>query len=176
MTDDVIVAGGALAGFPTLDGEVISSVFDDDTDSWTLTTADGETCRSRVVLSRKSPFVPWIPDLFGRRDFRGVSFHAAAFPADFDPDGARVAVIGGDASAGQLIGRLATSAASVKVFPLRPRRIVQQGVRRYLPRSPKVIASPVNEVTVAGIRTADGVHHDADVIIYGTGFAVRADL
>ncbi|UQX12105.1 DUF4873 domain-containing protein [Candidatus Mycobacterium methanotrophicum] len=179
MIHHVIAVGGEVAGFPTLDGEVISSVFDDGADTWTLTTADGQTCRSRIVLAGQPPFVPWIPDLFGRRDFRGDSFHAAAAPADFDPAGRRIAVIGADSSAGRLIGRFAGSAATVKVFPLPPRRIVPPPPRmgRYLRRRhAKVVESPVNEVTAAGVRTADGVHHDADVVVYGTGFAVRAGL
>jgi cation diffusion facilitator CzcD-associated flavoprotein CzcO len=39
-----------------------------------------------------------------------------------------------------------------------------------------VITSPIEEVTAVGVRTVDGVHHDADAIVYGTGFAVRAGL
>ena len=178
MIDDVIVVGGDLAGFPTLDGEVISSVFDDDTDTWTLTTDDGQTCRARVVVARKSPFVPWIPDLFGRREFRGASFHAAAPDPDFDPAAQRVAVIGADTAAGQLIGRLARSGAAVKVFPLPPRRLVRPArrARHYVRRQAELVASPIVEVTAAGIRTADGVHHDADTVVYGTGLSVRAGL
>jgi hypothetical protein len=176
MTTDVIAVGGHLAGFPTLDDEIISSVFDDDTDTWTLTTADGQSCRSRIVLDGRSLFVRWLPDLFGRRDFRGTSFHAAAAPADFDPAGRRIAVIGADASAGQLIGKWLTVAAAVEVFPLPPRRIVRPTRPLLRRRRAKVVTSPVSEVTAAGIRTADGVHHDADVIVYGTGFALRADL
>jgi cation diffusion facilitator CzcD-associated flavoprotein CzcO len=178
VTDDVIVVGGDLAGFPTLHRDVISSVFDDDTHTWTLTTADGETCRVRIVVARTSPFVPWIPDLFGRREFRGVSFHAAKPPADFDPAGQRVAVIGADTAAGQLIGRLTRSGAAVKVFPLPPRRFVRQTrrARHHLRRQPELVTSPIDEVTAAGVRTADGVHHDADAIVYGTGFAVRPGL
>jgi cation diffusion facilitator CzcD-associated flavoprotein CzcO len=175
---DVIVIGGEIAGFPTLDGDVVSSVFDDDTDTWTLTTGDGESCRGRVVIACKSPFVPWIPDLFGRRVFRGVWFHAAAPATDFDPAGQRIAVIGADAKAGQLIDRLTRSGAAVKVFPLPPRRVVAQTrrARRYLRRQAEVVTSPIDEVTAAGIRTADGIHHDADAIVYGTGFAIRAGL
>ena len=178
MIHDVIVVSGDVAGFPTLDGEVISSVFDDDTDTWTLTTADGKTCRSRIVLAGKSPFVPWTADLFGRREFRGTSFHAASPPADFDPAGQRVAVIGADAAAGQLIRRLARSGATLKVFPLPPRRVVRPArrARSYLRRQAELVASPIVEVTAAGIRTADGVHHDADAIVYGTGFKIRAGL
>ncbi|WP_439957517.1 flavin-containing monooxygenase [Nocardia crassostreae] len=33
-----------------------------------------------------------------------------------------------------------------------------------------VETTPIDAVTPTGIRTADGVHHDVDVIIYGTGF------
>jgi Domain of unknown function (DUF4873) len=163
-----------IGDFVIFDRQVISSVFDDDTDTWTLTTGDGETCRARVVVSGVSPFAPWIPDLFGRREFRGISFHAVAPPADFDPAAQRVAVIGADAAAGQLIGRLARSGAAVKVFPLPPRRVIRRArrARHYLRRQPELVASPIVELTAAGIRTADGIHHDADAIVYGTGFTV----
>jgi cation diffusion facilitator CzcD-associated flavoprotein CzcO len=40
----------------------------------------------------------------------------------------------------------------------------------------QVITSPIEEVTPVGVRTADGVHHDADAVVYGTGFAVPAGL
>ena len=178
MIHDVIVVGGEMAGFPTLDGEVISAVFDDDTDTWTLTTADGQTCRGRVVVTCESPLAPWTPDLFGRREFRGASFHAATPDADFDPAAQRVAVIGADAAAGQLIGRLARSGAAVKVFPLPPRRVIRPArrARNYLRRQAELVASPIVEMTAAGIRTADGVHHHADTVVYGTGFSVRAGL
>jgi cation diffusion facilitator CzcD-associated flavoprotein CzcO len=166
--------GAGITDFLSLGREVISSVFDDDTDTWSLTTGDSETCRGRVVVDCKSPFVPWIPDLFGRSEFRGVSFHAAAPHPRFDPAGRRIAVIGADATAGQIIGRLTTSAASVKVFPLPPRRVIPQArrARRYLRRQPEVVASPIDAVTASGIRTCDGVQHDADAIIYGTGLTI----
>jgi cation diffusion facilitator CzcD-associated flavoprotein CzcO len=38
------------------------------------------------------------------------------------------------------------------------------------------VTSPISEATAAGVRTADGVHHDADAIVYGSGFCVRAGL
>ena len=173
---DLLAAG--VDDFVVFDREVISSVFDDDTDTWTLATGDGEICRGRVVVACTSPFVPWIPDLFGRREFRGVSFHATALPANFDSAGLRIAVVGADATAGPLIGRLTSSGASVKVFPLPPRRVVPQArrARRYLRRQADVVVPPIVEVTAAGIRTADGIHHDADAIVYGTGFAIRAGL
>jgi hypothetical protein len=175
--NELLAAG--IHDFVIFDREVVSSVFDDDTDSWTLATEDGETCRGRVVIACESPFVPLVPDLLGRRDFRGTAMHAAIPAAHFDPAGKRVVVIGADSSAGDLIDRMAGSGATVKVFPLAPRRAVprlRRSMRIPRRRRIEVITSPIEEVTAVGVRTVDGVHHDADAIIYGTGFAVRAGL
>jgi Domain of unknown function (DUF4873) len=163
--------------FVVFDREVISSVFDDDTDTWTLTSDDGETCRGRIVIVCESLFVPWVPDIFGRRDFRGTAIHAVMPETNFDPAGQRVVVIGADSGAGDLIDRMARAGGKVKVFPLPPRRTVPRSRRTFARRRRiEVITSPIEEVTPVGIRTADGVHHDADAIVYGTGFAVRAGL
>ena len=179
----VIVGAGSVAtellaaGIDDLvifDREVISSVFDDETDTWTLAIPGGEACRGRVVITCESPFVPWTPNLPGCNDFRGVSFHAATPDPDFDPAGQRIAVIGADAAAGQLIGRLTRSGASVKVFPHPPRRVIPPARRakHYLRRQAELVASPIGAVTASGIHTCDGIHHDADVIVYGTGLTV----
>jgi hypothetical protein len=174
---ELLAAG--VNDFVIFDREVTSAVFDDATDTWTLTDGDGEFCRGRVVVTCESPFVPWIPDLLGRRDFRGLAIHASMPETDFDPAGRRVAVIGPDSGAGELIDLMARSAATVKVFPLAPRRIVPRlrRIARFTRRRRvQVITSPIDEVTAVGIRTADGVHHDADAVVYGTGLAVRAGL
>jgi Domain of unknown function (DUF4873) len=175
--NELLAAG--IHDFMIFDREVVSAVFDDDTDTWTLTAEDGETCRGRVVIACESPFVPLVHDLLGRRDFRGTAMHAAMPAAYFDPAGKRVAVIGADSSAGELIERMADSGATIKVFPLAPRRAVprlRRGIRIPRRRRIEVIASPIEEVTAVGVRTVDGVHHDADAVVYGTGFAVRAGL
>jgi cation diffusion facilitator CzcD-associated flavoprotein CzcO len=175
--NELLAAG--IHDFMIFDREVFSSVFDDDTDTWTLATEDGETCRGRVVVACESPFVPLVPDLLGRRDFRGTAMHAAMPTPYFDPAGKRVAVIGADSSAGQLIDRMAASGATIEVFPLAPRRAVsrlRRTIRFARRRRVEVIASPIEEVTPVGVRTADGVHHDADALVYGTGFAVRTGL
>jgi cation diffusion facilitator CzcD-associated flavoprotein CzcO len=174
---ELLAAG--INDFVIFDREVVSAVFDDATDTWTLNADDGEICRGHVVVTCQSPFVPWLPDLLGRRDFRGPAIHASIPETDFDPAGRRVAVIGPDSSAGELIDLMARSGATVKVFPLAPRRSVPRlrpSARFSRRRRTQVIASPIDEVTAVGIRTADGVHHDADAIVYGTGFAVRAGL
>jgi cation diffusion facilitator CzcD-associated flavoprotein CzcO len=174
---DVLVVGGKVAGFTTLDRPVIGAVFDDDTNTWTLTTDDHDICRTRLLLARESPLQPWIPNLPGRTSFRGESFHATAIAPNFDPAAQRIAVVGADSAAGRLVGKLTRSAASVKVFPLPPRRAVRptRGARRYLRRRPELVPWLVDAVTASGIRTVDGALHQVDTIIYGTGFAVSAE-
>ena len=181
--------GPALGGHLRPRREVLSSRFDDDTDTWLLTTAGGETFRARVVIAAYRPVqVPWLPDIAGRDVFPGESFHAAEWRPGFDPAGKRVAVIGADATAGHYLPRLTESADSVTVFTHPPRRVVAElplpttRAKRWLRRHirptakgqsrPALVVSAISAIAPSGIRTADGVDHYADAIIYGTGFAV----
>ncbi|CQD02666.1 putative monooxygenase [Mycobacterium europaeum] len=184
-----LLAAG-VTDFTVLDGPAadLRSRFDDSTDTWQLTTAGGEGLRARaVVAAGRPPFVPWLPDIAGRDDFRGESFHAAAWPLDFDPTGQRVAVVGTDANAGHHLGRLIGAAASVTVFAHAPRRVITEiplwstRAKRWLRRriaptterpSATVAGSSIEAVTASGIRTRDGVDHHVDAIVYGTGFSV----
>jgi cation diffusion facilitator CzcD-associated flavoprotein CzcO len=167
--------------------EVHTSRFDDDADTWLLTTADGATVRAGVVVAAgRSVQVPWLPAIAGRDDFLGESFHAAAWDRHFDAAGKRVAVIGADATAGHWVPRLMQAAASVTVFAHPPRRFVAElplpstRAKRWLGRhlrpaadnAPGLVASAIETITPKSIRTADGVEHDADAIVYGTGFAI----
>ena len=172
--------------------EVISSVFDGETDTWALQTVAGEMLQGQVIIAAHQPVhVPWIPEFAGRNEFRGVSFHAAEWNPDFDPNGKRIAVVGTDSTAGHYIGQLAESAASVTVFAHAPRRIVPElplpttRVKRWLRRHtqpalrrrqsrpvPALVGSAISAITPWGIRTSDGVDHCADAIIYGTGFTI----
>src|SRR5262249_50071282 len=133
ITDFVVLDKHTGSGPAALDGylrpgrEVISSVFDDETDTWVLRTVAGEIFHGHVVIAaHQPPQVPWIPDLAGRNEFRGMSFHAGRWDPDFDPNDKRIAVIGTDATAGHHIGQLTESAASVTVFAHPPRRIVRE--------------------------------------------------
>ncbi|WP_085219839.1 DUF4873 domain-containing protein [Mycobacterium florentinum] len=169
---------------------VISARFDDDTHIWELHSAAGETLHARAVVEAgRRMLAGWTPELAGRNDFRGESFHAAQWDADFDPAGKHVAVIGTDSAAGHYLPQLAAAAASVTVFAHTPRRIVAElplppaRVKRWLRRHtraalgrtvsrPTLVASPIAAITASGIRTSDGVDHRADAIIFGTGYTI----
>lgn len=186
------LSAAGLSDVVTLDEAPGRWLFDDDTDSWVLNTAGGETLRADVVIAAHLGFqIPWLPDIPGRDDFLGASFHAAAWDPDFDPAGKRIAVVGTDATAGHHIGRLIGPAASVTVFPHSPRRVVTEvplwstRARRWLRRrirpttqrhSLKLAGSAIEAITASGIRTRDGVDHSVDAIIYGTGFSIPEQL
>jgi hypothetical protein len=163
--------GAGVTDVVVLDRAVTRSAFDEDADTWALTTADGQTCRSRVVVA-ESPLKPWVPAIPGRAEFGGLAFHAATPDSGFDPAGRRIAVIGGDAGAGRFLERTARSAKSVTVFPLPPRRVVSVTRDRWRrSTSPDVVAAPIDRVIRSGVRTCDGARYDVDAIVYGTGFA-----
>ncbi|MGV7852547.1 DUF4873 domain-containing protein, partial [Mycobacterium kansasii] len=89
------------------------------------TTAGGDVVRGRVVIAaHPPPYVPWIPDLPGRNDFGGESFHAAAWDPAFEAAGKRIVAVGTDAAVARHLDRLVDSAASVTVVAQPPRRVV----------------------------------------------------
>ncbi|OBH60977.1 DUF4873 domain-containing protein [Mycobacterium mantenii] len=173
-----------------LDGHVRRARFDDDSDGWLLTTAEGEQVRADVVVAADRPVqLPWLPPIPGRDAFGGASFHAAAWDCGFDPAGKHVAVVGTDAAAAHHLGWLAPKAASVTVFAHAPRRVVTDipvwstRAKRWLRGHTRTVgrprvaiaASAIDAVTASGVRTVDGVDHRVDAIIYGTGFFIPED-
>lgn len=222
---------------------------------WELTTSDGRRVRAEVVIFAVGQLHrPNIPELDGRADFAGSSFHSARWDHAQHLHGMDVAVIGTGSSAAQMLPTLATTARHVRVFQRTPhwvlpkpparfgplartalrlpgahrlyRRALYYGAdvvlapimhrgwsarpaewaaRRYLrsrvadpglrarltPDYPiggkriifdshyysaltranvELITEPITRITRDGLRTADGAHHRADVIVYATGF------
>jgi cation diffusion facilitator CzcD-associated flavoprotein CzcO len=187
--DDDVTCPPKLREHLRLGRPVMSSVFDGGTDTWTLHTRGGEIYRGRVVLAAyRSLLVPWIPNIAGQNDFRGVSFHSAARDRDFDPTDKRIAVVGVDATAARCIDRLTALAGSVEVFAYPPRRLIPvlRGpaarathwlrhawpLHAKLQSQPRVVRAPIDTVTGSGVRTRDGIDHHVDAIVYGTGFCI----
>src|SRR5262249_12062399 len=86
---------------------------------------------------------PALPDIAGRDDFAGPSWHSARWDHGVDLTGKRVAVVGTGASAIQFVPEVSRSAANVDVYqrtapyvlpkPDRPYRQVEQVVFDRLP-------------------------------------------
>ena len=105
--------------------EVVSMVFDEPSASWVLTlrTRAGRTDVQRFnavitavgILNR-----PNLPDIEGLADFQGRVVHSAAWPADLELQGRRVALVGTGASAFQIGPSIADEVASLTVFQRNP--------------------------------------------------------
>jgi cyclohexanone monooxygenase len=111
-----------------LDTEVTGAVFDEGTDLWTVTTADGTslTCRYLVnalgLLAKSN-----IPDIPGRDTFAGRSVHTNAWPADLEITGKRVGVIGTGSTGTQFITAAGKIAGRLTVFQRSPQYCVPSG-------------------------------------------------
>lgn len=237
--------------------EVRALEYDDAARRWTLHLDSGETLEADVVVSAVGQLSrPAVPDVPGRDDFAGPSFHSAEWRHDVDLAGKRVAVIGTGASAIQLVPAIQPEVGHLTVFQrsapyllLRPDRKFSElhhriferlpvtqlaeratwygmvellsvawvysrlvasvlrgcsrwhmrrqtrsrpglfekvwpdypiGCKRvlfsndYLPAltQPNVdlVTESITRITPGGVVTASGVEHEADVIVWGTGF------
>lgn len=98
--------------------EVISSVFDSATSTWTVGTREGQswTC-NYLIMATGCLSAANTPAFEGLRDFAGKTYHTGAWPHEgVDFNGQRVAVIGTGSSAIQSIPIIARQAKSLHVF------------------------------------------------------------
>lgn len=130
--------------------EVTRATWDDDAGRWALDVRrpDGsvEPITAEVVISAVGLLNrPAYPNLPGLDDFAGPVVHTAAWPADLDVAGKRVAVIGTGASAMQLVPAIAGVAEHVTVYQRSPQwavpyptylREVPEGVRLLMEHVP----------------------------------------
>lgn len=101
--------------------EVTGAAWDEDARLWTVEVADGAPVTARYLVTATGFLSqPHTPDIPGIDTFAGRVVHTADWPADFDPAGRRLAVIGTGATAVQLIPELAGSAAALTVFQRTP--------------------------------------------------------
>jgi cation diffusion facilitator CzcD-associated flavoprotein CzcO len=97
---------------------VTSAVYDESSGKWTVALADGAELRSHVFIAATGVLsVPYFPDVPGREDFGGESYHTGLWPArPVDFTGKRVAVIGTGSSGVQIIPVIADEVASMTVY------------------------------------------------------------
>jgi cation diffusion facilitator CzcD-associated flavoprotein CzcO len=97
---------------------VTSAVYDEPTGRWTVVDSHGTEVRARFLVAATGVLsVPYFPDVPGREDFRGESYHTGLWPAaPVDFTGKRVAVIGTGSSGVQIIPAIADKAAALTVY------------------------------------------------------------
>jgi cation diffusion facilitator CzcD-associated flavoprotein CzcO len=97
---------------------VTSAVYDEPAGRWTVVDSHGTEVRARFFVAATGVLsVPYFPDVPGREEFGGESFHTGLWPAaPVDFTGKRVAVIGTGSSGVQIIPVIAEKAAAVTVY------------------------------------------------------------
>lgn len=101
-----------------LNTRVVSAMFDDTANRWTIRTEQGETFDAPYcIMASGNLSTPRVPDFKGLQGFRGKWYHTGYWPHEgVDFTGQRVAVIGTGSSAIQAIPLIAQKAKHLHVF------------------------------------------------------------
>lgn len=119
-----------LRRFISFDKEVVDGRHDGQ--RWHLRMRDGEALEADVVVACCGLLHhPRFPNIKGRDDFAGPSFHSARWNHDVDLNGKRVAIIGNGSTGAQIIASLATRPLQLKVFLRTPQWIFPLPNRSY---------------------------------------------
>ena len=101
--------------------KVLSVVFDDESDLWTIETDSGGTVTARFLVNAGGVLTtPQLPDIDGVDSFAGATMHTARWDHGLDLTGKRVAIIGTGASAVQVIPEIAPIVEHLTVFQRTP--------------------------------------------------------
>ncbi|MGM0898319.1 MAG: flavin-containing monooxygenase [Bacillota bacterium] len=100
--------------------------WDEPNREWRIQTNQGEVRAAIVVGAVGALSNPSIPELEGIERFQGEVFHSAQWPADFNPNGKRIAVVGTGASAIQFIPHIQPDARFLHVFQRTPAWVIPQ--------------------------------------------------
>ena len=105
---------------------VTAAIFDEPSGTWEVTLAAGAGAATTGATSVRARFlvaatgvlsVPYIPDVPGRADFRGVQHHTGRWPSTpVDFRGKRVAVVGTSSSGVQVVPAILDEVASLTVY------------------------------------------------------------
>lgn len=113
------------------DTEVTSAVFDESTGRWLITTSKADDVWVDVLIMATGQLSrPRMPDVDGIESFTGDSFHSAQWRHDVDLTGKKVVVVGGGASAIQIVPAIADAAAELTVVQRSPNWVMWKSRRR----------------------------------------------
>ncbi|SPM29485.1 Predicted flavoprotein CzcO associated with the cation diffusion facilitator CzcD [Mycobacterium terramassiliense] len=121
--------------------EIRSARWEEDTQRWCLTAADGQRHRFNVVVSAVGLFTrPLLPDLVEEEPFTGTVMHSSRWDHSIPLEGARIAVLGTGSTASQLLPELTKVAAKVYSVQRSPTWILPKPDRHYTRRERWVFA------------------------------------
>ena len=124
-----VVARHGIRPHVRFNTEVVQAAFDDKSGNWTVETADGARLTTPILVSAVGLFNHAnMPDIAGRDDFRGVSFHSLKWNHDFALNGKTVAVIGCGASAVQFIPKIAPQVEKLFLYQRSPQYVMPKSI------------------------------------------------
>ncbi len=125
-------ADGGVGPHLRFGSRVASASFDERLARWNLTLEGGDTLTATAVVSAVGQLNrPAMPDIAGREDFAGPSWHSARWNHDVGLAGQTVAVIGTGASAIQFVPEIARTAARVDVYQRTPPYVLPKSDHPY---------------------------------------------
>lgn len=126
-----------------LNTAITEATYLDTEGSWWLTTSSGHNIIADVVIFAVGQLHhPYIPDIPGRDQFSGPTFHSARWDHSQDLRGREIAVIGTGSSAAQLVPALAATAATVRVFQRTPHWVLPKPSQHFGPLTRAVLHVP----------------------------------
>ncbi len=144
--------------------DVKSAVYDKDTRSWEIGLEDGNTCKSRFLITGVGILSqPTLPKIEGIESFRGQSFHTSRWPhSPVNFSGKSVAVIGTGATGVQIIQEVAKNVGHLTVFQLRPEWCAPLHNSKIEPDEMKAIRAGYDEMFEWCAQTTAAFIHEAD--------------
>jgi 4-hydroxyacetophenone monooxygenase len=114
---------------------VTATVWDEAAARWHVTTEDSaghtEVLDARFVVSAVGSLnLPRLPDIAGRDDFAGRSFHSSRWPADLDITGTRFALVGAGASGFQIAPSIADTVEQLTIYQRTPQWMMANPIYR----------------------------------------------
>ena len=124
-----------LRQFMQFNTEVVSAVFDEHTNTWTVTTSTHNTTNTYVVRYLITAMgllsQPVLPDIPGLSQFRGQVIHSFRWKDDIDLKGKRVAILGNGSTGVQIIATIASEVGSLICFTRNPQYVVPAGLSAF---------------------------------------------
>ncbi|MFT4562597.1 MAG: cation diffusion facilitator CzcD-associated flavoprotein CzcO [Gammaproteobacteria bacterium] len=144
--------------------KVDAMVFDEDTDTWTLSLQDGRELTTHFVITAVGVLsTPTLPNYDGMDSFKGTSFHPFYWPHEpLDLRGKRVAVIGTGATAIQFIPEIAKEVSHLTVFQRRPNWAAPLNNGKISDEEMATIRARYDEIFATCARTPGGFEHEPD--------------
>ena len=118
------------------DTAITGAFWNEDTRSWNVETADGETVETRFLIACCGMLSAPMTDPFpGQDSFKGRIFHTARWPREpIDFAGKRVGVVGIGATGIQVIQTIADKVEELKVFVRTPQYVLPMKNPKYGPK------------------------------------------